>query len=321
MSDRQYHIILNPKAGTVLALGLTAAILAEKFEQAGLRFDIDDDDEKPLEERIAAALAGPADTIVAAGGDGTVTAIAEALTGSDKALGILPLGTMNALGRDLGMPLDVDGAIAALAALEPQRIDVASVNGRLFLHNVLIGVIPSIAVAREAVRQDQSTGAWFGFFRFMLRRLARARRIAVAIEPEDGQHRIARLQAIAVANNSYDQRVGGFMTRKRINRGYLTLYMVSSLGFGDAVRLAVEMFAGRWRDDEVMTFEHMRKVTLRTKKPNLLVTIDGEVTTLPTPLTFEIKPLALSVLAMPPPETEPAPSAQEKLLGLMPIGI
>jgi diacylglycerol kinase family enzyme len=320
MSDRQYHIILNPKAGTVLALGLNAATLAEKFERAGLSFDIDDDDDKPLEERIAAALSGPADTIVAAGGDGTVTAIAEALTGHDKTLAVLPLGTMNALGRDLGMPLDVDAAIAALATLEPQRIDVGLVNGRLFLHNVLIGVIPSIAVAREAVRQEQRTAAWVGFVRFMLRRLARARRIAVAIEPEDGPHRIARLQAIAVANNSYDQRVGAFMTRKRINRGHLTLYMVTSLGLGDAIRLTLEMFAGRWRDDEVIAFEHMRKVTLRTKKPNLLVTVDGEVVTLPTPLNFEIRPLALSVLGVPAQEPAPSPT-QESLLGFAPAGI
>ncbi|HWA19464.1 MAG TPA: diacylglycerol kinase family protein [Devosia sp.] len=322
MSDRHYHVILNPNAGTVLALGLTAATLAEKFARAGLHFDIDDDDDKPLEQRIAAALQGPADTIVAAGGDGTVTAIAEALIGTDKTLAVLPLGTMNALGRDLGMPLDVDGAISALASLEPQRIDVGSVNGRLFLHNVLIGVIPSIAVAREAVRHEQSTGAWISFFRFMLRRLARARRIAVAIEPEEGQHRIARLQAIAVANNSYDQRVGGFMTRKRINRGHLTLYMVSSLGVGDVLRLTLEMFAGRWRDDEVINFEHMRKVTLRTKKPSLLVTVDGEVMTLETPLNFEIRPLALSVLGTPVAEpVAETDAAAERSLGAASAGI
>jgi diacylglycerol kinase family enzyme len=97
--------------------------------------------------------------------------------------------------------------------------------------------------------------------------------------------------------------------------------MVSSLGLGDVIRLTVEMFAGRWRDDEVISFEHMRKVTLRTKKPNLLVTVDGEVMTLPTPLNFEIRPLALSVLAMPAAEPAEAAAAQATILGLVPAGI
>jgi diacylglycerol kinase family enzyme len=200
------------------------------------------------------------------------------------------------------MPLDLDGAVASLDKLAPQRIDVGYVNGKLFLHNVLIGVIPSIALVREAVRHDATAGMWLKFGRFMLRRLARARRLALAIEPEDGAHRIARLQAVAVANNSYDQKFGAFMTRKRIDRGRLTLYTLSSLTLGDAIRLTFEMFTGRWRDDDIINFEHMRAVTIRSKKPKLLVTIDGEVMTLPTPLSFEVKPLALSVLAMPTPE-------------------
>jgi diacylglycerol kinase family enzyme len=143
----------------------------------------------------------------------------------------------------------------------------------------------------------------------MLRRLARARRLALAIEPEDGAHRIARLQALAVANNSYDQKFGSFLTRKRIDRGRLTLYTLSSLTLGDVIRLTVEMLAGRWRDDDIIDFEHMRAVTIRSKKPKLLVTVDGEVMTLPTPISFEVKPLALNVLAMPTPESAPEASA------------
>jgi hypothetical protein len=55
MAERHYHVIFNPNAGTALTTGLTTAALSEMFTEAGLSFDIDDDDEQPLEERIAKA--------------------------------------------------------------------------------------------------------------------------------------------------------------------------------------------------------------------------------------------------------------------------
>ena len=77
MADHCYHVIFNPNAGTALTTGLTTAALSEIFTSAGLMFAIDDDDDDPLEERIAHAIEGPADVIVAGGGDGTVLAVAE----------------------------------------------------------------------------------------------------------------------------------------------------------------------------------------------------------------------------------------------------
>ena len=101
MADRCYHVIFNPNAGTALTTGLTTAALSEIFTSAGLMFAIDDDDDEPLEERIAHAIEGPADVIVAGGGDGTVLAVAEGLIASNKTLAILPLGTLNGLARAL----------------------------------------------------------------------------------------------------------------------------------------------------------------------------------------------------------------------------
>jgi diacylglycerol kinase family enzyme len=310
--DRHYHVILNSKAGTAVAQGVTPEDLEKRLQQAGLRYSIDADDAVPLEERVRMALAGPADTIVAGGGDGTVLATAEALLGTGKSLAILPLGTLNALARELKLPLEIDAAIAALPGLESRLIDVAEVNGRPFLDNVLIGAIPGIAVGRELMRGRRGLGALIGFCRFVVRRLQRARRMAVAIEIDDGQHRIERLTTLVVANNSYQQKVGAFMTRRRLDRGTLTAYIVRSLAPLDALRLAAGMFAGRWRDDEVIEYETAKTLVLRTKKKRLLVTMDGEVTLMHTPLVFAVRPLGLSVLAPPlAPEVKEAAVALE----------
>jgi diacylglycerol kinase family enzyme len=298
MAARHYHIIFNPNAGTALATGVTTASLGDLLTRAGLSFDIDDDDDDPLSDRIKRALEGPADVVVGAGGDGTVLAVAEGLLGSDKTLAVLPLGTLNGLARDLGLALDLTTAIAQLPTLEARAIDVAEVNGRSFLHNVIIGLIPSIAVGRELVRGG-GIGQKLNFVSFMLRRFARAKRIALALRLDDTVTRIERVQTLVVANNSYDQRFGAFMARRRLDRGTLTAYLIRSLKVGDAVRLAFEMALGRWRDDPVIEYEKVKTLTVTSKKQRLLVTMDGEVLTMETPLVFGVRPKSLQVLAPP----------------------
>ena len=307
MPERHYHVIFNPNAGTALTNGVTTATLTELFSAAGLSFDIDDDDDEPLEDRIERALQGPADVIVAGGGDGTVLAVAEGLLGSDKTLAILPLGTLNGLARDLVLPLDVPTAVKTLPELEPRAIDVAEVNGRAFLHNVIIGLVPGIGVGREKIR---GSGLWgkIAFTLFMIRRLARARRIALALQLNGTDNvRVERLQTLVVANNSYDQRFGRFMARRRLDRGRLTAYLIRNLRLGYALRLTVEMIMGTWGGDQVIEYEKVQQLTVVSKKSLLSVSMDGEVLMLETPLTFAVRPKSLNVLAPALPAAEPTP--------------
>jgi diacylglycerol kinase family enzyme len=308
MSERHYHVIFNPNAGTALASGITTAHLRDLFQQAGLSAEIDDDETSPISDRTARALAGPADVVVAAGGDGTVLAVAEGLLGSDKTLGLLPLGTLNGLIRDLQLPLDLNGAVQALSGLVPRALDVAEVNGRPFLHNVIIGLVPSIAVGREFVR-GKGWAEKLRFVRFMLRRFARARRIALVLQADANPARIERVQTLVVANNSYDQRFGKIMSRRRLDRGSLTAYLIRSFRLPDAVRLAVEMFCGVWRDDEVIEFEQVRRLVVESKRRRVLATMDGEVLTLDLPLEFRVRPRSLQVLAPAEPGEATVPAA------------
>jgi diacylglycerol kinase family enzyme len=261
-----------------------------------------------LADRVAHAVQGTGNVIVAGGGDGTVLAVAEAIAGTDKTLGILPLGTMNALARDLALPLDLEGAIVALGSSEPRAIDLAEVNGRPFLHNVIIGLVPSIAVGRELIR-GKGVIEKLGFVRFMLRRFARARRIALALRREGGDVRIERLQTLVVANNSYEQRFGTIMSRRRLDRGSLTVYLIRSLRVPDAVRLAVEMLWGTWQEDEVIEFEQVRSLDVDGKRKRVLATMDGEVLHLDLPLRFGVRPKSLQVLA---PIEAPAPARADQ---------
>lgn len=296
MNTGSYYVILNAKAGTADARGISAEALQDMFAVNGLEASVDARTERSMAERLAAAMASGASTIVAAGGDGTITAVAETVVGTDRRLAILPLGTVNALAKDLHVPLDLPAAVAALATGQEHRIDVGQVNGRIFLHKVVIGLIPGVAAGRERIRGRRDAWAKIGLLRYFFRRLARSKRLAVAIEPMEGERRIERIQAMAVASNSYDEGLGQFFSRQSLDRGTLTLYVLKHLNARDFLRLTTRMLLGRWQDDEALSMESVRGVTINTHKSLIKVMLDGEVMTMHTPLEFSIRPRALSVI-------------------------
>jgi diacylglycerol kinase family enzyme len=306
---RRFYVVINPNSGTVLATGITAEVLEEHFAAAGLEAIVDADSETPFAERIERAVNADVDVVVAAGGDGTITALAGALAGTDKTLAILPLGTVNALAKDLGLPMDVPEAIAMLRSAQVRKIDVGEVNGRVYLHKVVIGVIPSLAAAREHIRGQGTWSSKFAFMRFLVHRLLRSRRMALAIEPEDGESHIVRVKAVAVACNSYDQGLGKIFSRENLQGGELYIYTLSTLTIADFVRLSAGMVLGNWQESEALNIETSKAVTIRTRKKLVKVMFDGEVESLHTPLEFRIRPAALSVL-VPPDEEEAVEVAQ-----------
>lgn len=294
-----YYIIFNGRSGTASAQGITVQSLEQRFRDAGLAVIIDDDRQLPTQERLQRASRSSADVVVAAGGDGTVTAVANAIIGTGKSMAILPLGTVNLLARDLKIPLDFDAWIAALPGMEPRRIDVGEVNGQIFLHKVVAGVIPGVAAAREHIRQETKLSAKIGFVLFFFRRLVRARPMIVDIIEPGRSPRTFRIAAVAVANNQYDEGPGLFFSRQRLDRGHLTVYLLKRLGVGDVFRLATKMVLGKWRHDEALQIEATPTLTLRARRARLHVMLDGEVEKLAIPLQFRIRPLALSVMAPP----------------------
>ncbi len=292
-----YYMVLNTRSGTAHALGVTADTLSQSMERHGYKFTIDADDESSFEERINRALASEHDVVVAAGGDGTASGIASALVGSEKTLAVMPLGTVNSLAKDLSVPLDIEAWVASLATMEKRRVDVGEVNGRIFLHMVVIGLIPSLAAGRELMRGQVGVSAKIGLLRYFLRRLTRTRRLAVQIDPEGQAARIERVQSIAVSCNPYEEAAGSILKRETLDAGELTLYTLKHLGTWDIVRLGTGMLLGRWKQDEALSIQSVPAVTIRSHKSRLQVMIDGEIESMAVPLVFRIRPSALQVLA------------------------
>ena len=98
-------------------------------------------------------------TIIAGGGDGTISSVAGVLAGTGRILGVLPLGTLNHFAKDLQIPLDIEGALNTIVASNIMQVDVGEVNGRFFLNNSSLGLYPRIVREREK-QQRLGWGKW-----------------------------------------------------------------------------------------------------------------------------------------------------------------
>ena len=96
--------------------------------------------------------------IVAAGGDGTVSAVASALVDTEVPLAVLPTGTLNHFARDLGLPADLGECVRVAVAGKTALVDVGEVNGQVFVNNASIGLYPAIVRRREKQQRQLGRG-------------------------------------------------------------------------------------------------------------------------------------------------------------------
>lgn len=134
-----------------------------------------------------AATAGT-ELIIAAGGDGTVHAIANGIIGTQSILGIIPTGTMNNLAHSLNIPDTIPAACVTIANGETRGIDVGQVNDQIFIEVAGIGLEAALFPAAEEIK---STGL-FSTIRGALSGLKTLRDFKPAclrITSNDGQRR------------------------------------------------------------------------------------------------------------------------------------
>ncbi len=302
---RPVAVVVNGKAGSLLDRPGAAEAFAEIFARAGLQPHFIAQDAGTLPERVRLARESGHAMVVVAGGDGTVACAAQALAGSDVPLGILPFGTMNLLAKDLRIPVgDEAAAIQVLAEGEVREIDVAEVNGKVFLCGSMLGLPTRLARFREAQRQRGGGlgGRLAGWLRMgwaSLRYLRHylPRRLVLRVGDETAT---IRSPSITITSNLLDEAADHLFARARLDGGELGIYIVKRMTLGDVARLSLKFARGQWRRDPVLIERRARQleITTRTRTHRRVrVMNDGEVMLLKPPLRYSIRPRALRVLA------------------------
>ncbi len=289
-------VVLNAKSGTGRAAEL-AERLELLFREAGWRAVVSVTERaEDMATAVRAAIASNAAAVVVGGGDGTLSAAAAELAGQGIPLGILPLGTMNHLAKDLGIPLDPDEAAKVILGGHTTAIDLGEVNGRIFLNNASLGLYPQIVRVRQ---RHPATGVrkWIIATWVTLKVLARHRSMAIRLNVDD-EVVLRRTPIVFVGNNEY--RAAGLAagSRESLSGGTLAIYIVNAGGRRHPVRLirlAWHMVLGTALEGDHLELVRTAAATVESKEEMLHLALDGEVEIFYAPLEFRILPGALRV--------------------------
>jgi len=233
--------------------------------------------------------------VVAGGGDGTQSAVAARLAGTDQVLGVLPLGTLNHFAKDLGIPLQEAEAIRTLAQGREVQVDVGEVNGRVFINNSSLGLYPEIVRVRELQQLHLGKGKWRALASAIVRVTAGRPGMAVKVDA-DGAQQLRRTPFVFIGNNRYTMEGLAIGARTSLQEGELALYMGRRRGRLALLAMAWRALTKRLSQDADFEMVTGPAFVISTTEPSLRIAADGEVYRMQTPLHYRVRPRALRVL-------------------------
>jgi diacylglycerol kinase family enzyme len=289
-------LVLNRKAGTLRgkdAKGI-AADIASVLQAHGHKVEVAvRSGHAAIEAITRVCREGSCDAVIVGGGDGTVSAAAAVAADSQVALGVLPLGTMNLFARSLGIPLELNAAVEALATATRSSVDIGQVNGRYFVHHVTLGLHPRLIRARENLSYGSrlgkiwaSTQAWW----IVLRQPPRLS-VRLAI---DGQKFDRKTAAVLVSNNPLGD--GHLPYADDLKQGRMGVYVAKARRWPDLLQLTAQITFGTIRDTPLLESWMAESVTIGLPDDRATASVDGELIRLETPLRISVCKRGLAVL-------------------------
>jgi YegS/Rv2252/BmrU family lipid kinase len=232
--------------------------------------------------------------LIACGGDGTISAVAAAISGTDIVLGVIPFGTFNNFSKDLGIPVETDKALEVLRAGRVESVDVGEVNGRCFVNNSGLGIYPEAVKDRERLRErgmSKSTAAFIAGLRSVLQ----YRRLAIRVVV-DGKTLLRRTPVVFVGNNEYVVDKLLAPGRPSMTDGELCLYIPHPRGRFRFMWFTIRALFGRLQSEREFDIVRTTSFTIESKRSRLRVSLDGEIEVMKPPLEFVARAGALRVI-------------------------
>lgn len=302
---KPFHLLINSKSGTVLKTGVdalrklvaTSGIPVRSFNLIEPEHIVTQFDDFAADDHF----------VLLGGGDGTVASCLPYFIKTGRALGVLPLGTMNLLAKDLGFSGDLATALTQYTQpMKRIKIDVAYVNDHPFLCCAGLGTMPESAVFRENMRGENDLVLYPKLIKFIFDQMDPAMHRRVSIHM-DGRKRRMRTAAIVVSNNlfaNHPETANDILRRNSLSGGQLGIYSFAPQNLIDKLGLIARLRFGSWKHSARLREWHARDVLIDDPERKELVSIDGEVKELSMPLHFRIEPQALSVIVPEKPHQE-----------------
>ena len=280
-ADREFKILKAERSSDLPRVAAQAALLARRYR--GL--------------------------LVAAGGDGTINAVAQQAMQSGCPFGVLPLGTFNYFARAHGLPTDPEQAVAVWLEGHCEPVQVGDVNGHPFLVNASVGLYPQVLKAREAdsarLGRNRIVAVWSA-----LKTMLSWRRVMRIVTASERSVRHFWTPTLFVGNNALQLARLGLADAVSIGRGHLAAICVAPLSVGRLLSMAARAAFGRTVPAEEVSSELFRRMTVAPaglrRKRTVEVACDGELRSLQAPLHFSVVPQALRLIKPRPSAAQPA---------------
>ena len=261
------------------------------LEEAGLRLIAAHAVKEPerLQETVRGAVADGAPMVIVGGGDGSLSGTVDELVGKDCVFGVLPLGTANSFARTLGIPLDLEGAVAVISGGRRRRIDLGMIDRDYFVNAASLGLSPRIG---ETVphRLKRYLGR-AGYLLWAIKCSIGFRAFRLTLE--DGvKRRNMWATEVRILNGPYH---GGVELSDQADVDTGDIVIQAVVGRSHA-RLAWDWYAKffKLRDRDAQTEEFRGKAFRIETRPPQRISIDGEVLA-STPVTVQVAAGAVEV--------------------------
>jgi len=288
-------VLLNRGGGAVAADEKIADKVREACAAAGIDAEIELIDGGDYEVRCRPIAERGDQLVIVGGGDGTISAAAAVLAGTETRLGILPLGTLNHFARDLEIPTDVAEAVRVIAAGKERSVDIGDMNGRTFINNSAIGLYPLMVVDRDLQRKRLGRSKGLAMLVASARTLLRFNHQRLTLQANDEEARVDT-PLLFVGNNDYRLDIGGAGQRDSLEDGQLFVLVMRKKTRRGLIAASIRALLNRTRPDDMVRLEGVRRLRVQGRRSMLPVSLDGEVAQAKTPLEYSIRHKALRVI-------------------------
>jgi YegS/Rv2252/BmrU family lipid kinase len=227
--------------------------------------------------------------VIVGGGDGSMSGTVDELVGKDCVFGVLPLGTANSFARTLGLPLDLDGAVQAIAGGKRRRVDLGMIDGDYFVNAASLGLSPMIG--KTVPQKLKRYLGRIGYLIWAVKCSVGFRAFRLIIDDGRKEQRMWSTE-VRILNGPYHGGVE-LSDSADVDTGEIVVQAVVGRSH---VRLAWDWYAKffKLRDRNAHTQEFHGKAFTITTRPRQRISIDGEVLA-KTPVVAKIAPGAIEV--------------------------
>ncbi|MGK7653898.1 MULTISPECIES: diacylglycerol/lipid kinase family protein [unclassified Roseovarius] len=290
-----YVVILNSDSGKG-GRKPGAEDIRSLFEAHGVSvtiIDVKGGDDIPA--KVASAIEQPGiECVVAAGGDGTICAVAGALADKRVDLGVLPLGTFNYFARRFGIPEDVEEAVDAVCRGRKETINLGCVNGRVFINNASIGLYPAILKQRESIYRRWGRSRLAAYWSVVVAMITVYRPLTMRIEV-DGKLRSAKAPTVFVGMSAYQLDEFEIEGADAVREGKFAILLAPDCGRYMLIWKALLVALRDVRKGRDFTLLTGERATVETRRSTRDVALDGERRRMKGPFEFSILKDALQV--------------------------